>query len=228
MKSQFLIVKIFIGILLLHSSCTEIYVSNPQPIDSKNINTFPKRFRGEWIGDGGSYTIGKDYFEIREYDEKNILKVNLDSSNRYLLKDDLIYIIDPDEEKDFIGGFPYEIKNDTIYYEELSIVEESLGRKAQLRKLNNKFILNLKQDNLWWTIYLFETDINKNVIIRYLKAEDLNDEENHTHIYTCKRDFGKKIYIEAEWTKKELIKMINKGAFSDTLIILSPEGKIDI
>lgn len=211
---------LIIGVLPLMISCGEVFISTPQPVDSKNIYLFPRGYRGMWTCEADTVIVGKDYFKSIQYSDEKVSKQEADTSSSYLLKDNKIYTINTKGESRFKGGFPYKLKNDTIYFQESEVMEIALGKRAFLRRVKKNYILNIKQENQWWQVILIKKDEIGNIIVGELDMDDLEKYTNYKHIYTFEYRYLEDDYIEANWTKKELLEMINKGSFLDTLAIL--------
>ena len=210
---------LIIAFIPLIISCDNVYISAPQPVDSKNIYLFPKTYRGVWTCEADTIIIEKDYFKYIEHSEKMVLKHDMDSFSSYVLKDNKIYIIDK-EQKEISEGFPYKLKNDTIYYQERIVMEIALAKKAFLRKVKKNYILNFKEGNQWWQVVIIRKDKIGNIIIGKLDNDVVGKFSNYKHIYSFKAKYDRFDFIEANWTKMELLEMINKSVFSDTLVIL--------
>lgn len=216
---------ILLAVFPLITSCDSISVSTPQPVDSKNIMNFPRDYRGTWTCEGNTVTIGKDFYEYSEVFDVKIPKQLVDTSSSYLLKNNKIYYVD--RWKQELGeGFPYTMENDTIYYTERTVSETTLGQNAFLRRVKKNYILNVKQENQWWQLALIEKNKGGEIIIRIQNLEELDRFSNHTHIHTLSGKYDRSEFIEANWTRKDLSDMLNKGMFSDTLLVLEPNNKI--
>ena len=216
---------LLIGFLPLIISCDNVYISTPQPVDSKNIYLFPREFRGVWTCEENKVIIEKDYFKYAQNSEYKVSKQEIDTSSSYVLKDNKIYIID-NEKWEISDGLPFKLEKDTIYYQLPEVTEIPLGKNAFLRKVKNNYILNIKQKNEWWELVLINKDKNGNIIAVRLDIKDLEKNKKFKNIHIFKSENSRSDYIEANWTKRELLEMINKGVFSDTLFILEPNNII--
>ena len=222
---MFFKIIILLAIFPLIISCESISVSTPQPVDSKNITNFPGEFRGTWTCEGNTMIIGKDFYKYSQDFSVKIPKQLVDTSSSYLLKNNKIYYVD--RRKLEIGeGFPYTLENDTIYYTERNVSETTLGRKAFLRRVKKNYIVNVKQENQWWQLALLEKNKAGEIIIRIQNLKELEKFTNHTHIQTLTGKYETFEFIEANWTRKELSEMLDKGMFSDTLMVLEPNNRI--
>lgn len=81
------------------------------------------------------------------------------------------------------GGFPYKLRNGTMYFQECGGMEIALGEKAFLRKVKKNYILNIKQENQWWEVILIKKDKIGNIIVGELDMDDLEKYSNYKHIY---------------------------------------------
>ena len=202
------------GICFLFSACDSFYFTSPQPVDSENIYEFPRKIRGAYSKNNDSVIFGKDYFKSIEYNEDQIPRHLADTSSSYILKNNKIYLVDNDEEIKLTEGFPYKLKDDTIFYKERTVFEIALGKKAFLRQVSNYYFLNVKKPNQWWEIYLIEFADNDSVYTRYLDSDDLDKISNLRTIHSQKNEY----YLEAEWTNFDINEIIKNGGFSDTLL----------
>jgi metal-sulfur cluster biosynthetic enzyme len=221
MKQKGLIISLIIGIGFLFVSCDQFYFSTPQPIDAKNIYEFPKEFRGVWSDNLDSIIIGKDYYLNIENRKVNVSKKEVDTSSSYIIYENKIYKIDKEDEM-LNEGYHYSIENDIITYLKREVSEIELGRKAFLRKLGNKYVVNIKNENQWWNIYLIEKTKDGGILLKILNNYNLEKIEDVKYIYSSDHNF----YLNVNWTKDELLKLINKGAFSDTVMILEKDCSI--
>lgn len=219
-------ILLILGIIPLLISCDNVIISTPQPIDAKNKYSFPGDFRGVWTTDGDTIIIGKDYYKNIKYREEKVFKQEIDTSSSYVLKENKIYIIDK-VKSEISEGFPVKIENDTIYYKERRVYEIALGKKAFLRKVKKNYILNFREEKQWWQVILIRKDRTGNIIVANLTNDMVYEFSNYKHIHTFSSKYGDWDYIEANWTKKELLEMINKGVFSDTIFILKWDKSVE-
>ena len=84
--------------------------------------------------------------------KKRVPKVKAGTSNKYKFEDGKIFV--PDD--DLKTGYPYEIKHDTICFDQVN-VEESivLSDSVLLRSAKDCYVLNLKKKN-WWEIVFIQ------------------------------------------------------------------------
>ncbi len=224
MKRTLRTVACFLGLAALFHSCDQIYFTTPQPVDEENIETFPVAIQGVYVDQNDSIIFGHDYFRSVDYTDKKIPKTEIDTSGNYILKGQKIYIVDKGEEIKVKGGFPFTIKDDTLYFSELTVMEIALGKKAFLRKMADNYVLNIKEEHDWYTLVFMEIGRNGDLIARILNEIDLEKLPGITHIY---EDNGDQ-YLSARWTSTELNDLLEKGVFSDTLFNLEGRNKIPL
>ncbi|MBN2396221.1 MAG: hypothetical protein JXC36_07155 [Candidatus Atribacteria bacterium] len=193
--------------------CTSALMDKPQPLDSKNLNSFPKKIRRVLIDDKETIIFKRKVIEIHNVNAHVIPLNEIDSSN-YIFKDD--YLLNKRDNK---GPLKFQIKEDTVYFTENDLRKVYLSDSLILKNYKNYYFLNYKENNMsGWDIYLIEDKKNE-IIYRYLKDEDLN----------ILQDFNAKpidtiqgiIIFDANILKKDMIKFIEKGGFSDTISIIS-------
>ena len=232
--------SLVIYLILSLTSCEMYHFEKPQPVDGENIYQFPKEFRGSWQDDKREsiVTIGKNEFSIAGGDAMKV--VNAISNRRdtawnryylktirfnketnrndtvvnYVLKSGKIYEI---RQGGLERGFPYVLKNDTLYFKKEIFVEFELNRKSFLRKLTDtSYILNLHEESLgplmegrtgpWWQIVLLEKMNDGKIKFRQV---DVLVKENSSRIYSKGDDY----YFDVSWTRQDLLKLVNRGLF---------------
>ncbi|MCY2686011.1 hypothetical protein [Salinimicrobium sp. TH3] len=213
------------SLLLLMVSCSGVYVSDPLPVDSKNIYSFPAKYRGVWVIEEDTIIIKKDIIRSLEAEKSKLSTKELDSS--YIIKDNKIYLIG-DPKKEISRGFPFKVIEDTIYFLEKYVMEYPLGTNTFLRKIKNDHIVNIKEQNQWWSTVYLKKDSHGTIHFCLLDIEKLESLSNHKKIYSYMHKYGQYDYFELKWTKKELLDMIQKGVFSDTLMVLELQDRIDL
>lgn len=203
-------------------SCSTFYFTTPQPVDSKNIYEFPSLFRGTWVEGQDTMIVGKTFFRNIKNHPKSIYKAEADTTSFILFNDNKIYFIDSTSQIKLTGGFPYSIIGDSLFYVDREVTEINLGAKAFLRKVEDKYILNVERDSHWWELYLILKNTDGSYMAKYLNKNDLDKMNNKKLLFSTEYDY----YLEANWKTKELNAYINKGVFSDTVIQLFPENRI--
>jgi len=214
----------FLGLALLLQSCDQIYFTSPQPIDEENIETFPEAIQGVYMDQNDSIIFGDDYFRSVDYNDKKIPKIEVDTSDNYILKDQKIYIVDKGEEIKVKGGFPFTIQDDTLYFSELTVMEIALGKKAFLRKVGDNYIVNIKEEHEWYNLVFMEIAGNGDLTARILNEKDLEKMPGITRIYEDNGDY----YLSAHMTSRTLNELFQKGVFSDTLFHLEGQKKMSL
>lgn len=214
----------FLGLVVLLQSCDQIYFSSPQPIDEENIETFPEAIQGVYMDQNDSIIFGDDYFRGVNFTDKKISKIEVDTSDHYILKDQKIYIVDKEQEIKVKGGFPFTIQDDTLYFTELTVMEIALGKKAILRKVGDNYILNIKEEHEWYTLVFMEIAGNGDFTARILNEKDLKKMPGITRIY---EDNGGH-YLSAQMSSRTLNELFQKGVFSDTIFHMEGRKKIPL
>lgn len=203
-------------------SCSTFYFTSPQPIDSKNLYEFPSQYRGTWVEGKDSMIVGKTFFRNIKNSERSIYKPEADTSSLLLMHDNKIYFIDSSNQIKLTGGFPYKVEGDSLFYIDHEVTEINLGPKAFLRKVEDKYILNIERESLWWELYLIQKNTDGSFMAKYLNKSDLEKIKNKKLLFSTEYDH----YLEANWTVKELNAYIVKGIFSDTVIHLEPGNRV--
>ena len=173
MKTYYLIFILMGGFVLILSSCQPIYFTSPQPFDAKNINEFPKEFRGLWISEDDSTFIGKNYFIIKEYKQTHSIAIKeIDTSTIYLLKNNKIYIKEKYAEIGLSEGYPYKLQNDSVQFNAREITKVALSHETFLRKVGEYYLLNTSNTTTWWTLFLIKKTNNQKLEVYILDEDD--------------------------------------------------------
>ncbi len=222
MKQLIKIVLSVAVVSLIFISCDNIYISKPQPVDTENIYTFPKKFRGMWLDGEDTVIVDKNTYLRIAYREKKAAMAVIDTSSSFLLKNNKIYLINKDNDLKIHGGFAYTVKDDTCFYRIPDITEINLGRSTFLRKVNNYYFINYKNDNHWWFINLIEKTNDGGILVTVPNLEHMENVASYDKIYSFEYDH----YIEAEWTSGDMLNMVVKDVFIDTFFYLDPRNKL--
>lgn len=224
MKTKKIVGIALVACILLLSSCDRFYFDKPLPVDAPNQYEFPAKFRGLWVEKDDSTIIGKDHFMKIRYEQNVIAKQDAEKFYKYMQKDGKIYTVDTDGMKLDGPGFPYTEKNDTVRFTERYVYEIALGRMAFLRKVNDHYILNVKDENQWWEIILLSETKEGSLLAKCPGKKDEEKMDNAKLVYSA----GGNHHYECAWTKADIEKYISTGGFSDTVICLDLSKKIKL
>jgi hypothetical protein len=216
-------IYLFLLLPVVFLSCTVYYFNEPQPVDSKNIYKMPIKFIGSWYikdsmdlmrEDFDSISIGKNSYHLITRDQVRETRNDIDSDSSIFIMNDKIYYT---EDGMLNGGYAFYWSNDTVIINTVENELVELGKKAHLRKIDYGYILNTNHDKMidWWSIKFIDTRDKENMVIRCIKDEDV---EKFPSYNILSKDFNN--YIEAKWSAGEVNEFIDKGGFSDTVLIL--------
>jgi hypothetical protein len=210
---------IVVCIVIVASSCESYYFNNPQPKDSKNLYSIPKKYRGDWplnMQNTHTLSIGKDYYSTNERITKSKSELDLDT-NAHFIRDKIYF----SEENVLQRGYDYSIKGDSIIIEVIEKTE--INKNTFLRKIDYGYILNSRHPEMenWYKIQFVDTRNAEGVAIRELDREDLEKLRNYEILH---ENFNN--YLIADWTKNEIQNFIDNGAFSDTICFLKYKERI--
>ncbi|MFH1001041.1 MAG: hypothetical protein V1783_09390 [Bacteroidota bacterium] len=209
-----------IGLLIL-TACERTYFSVPQPVDSKNIYEFPKEIRGLWVNNFDTIVIGSTQFKSLEYKEFKVEKSIADTSSSYIFRNGKVFLVNND--KSLSERLNYSIVNDTVVILKREVQEISLSQNSFLRAIDFGYILNIKNEEHWWELYLIEPNVNGRIIVTSLKHDNLDVRFNEEILHKKESTY----YLNVKWTKNDLSQIINNGIFCDTLLQLEINEKIN-
>jgi hypothetical protein len=198
----------FLFILALTISCSNVLFDNPQPTDSKNLKSVPKKIQGTWRIVNGEYResfkIDKTSYIRVSSVQRRIPKIKAETSFKYKIESGKIFPVDDDSKT----GYTYVIKNDTVYFDEMKIEESVvLSDSAILRSARDCYVLNLKRAN-WWEIVFIQKMKNGEIQISCLPGDSsmfMKDKFNISVLDSTKE--GATLY-HAEFKSKDISKVI--------------------
>jgi hypothetical protein len=170
---------------LFLSSCTNYYFSEPQPVNSTNSYTIPKKFRGSWNISDNDQTESIDSLIIGKYFYKQIKRLATKESKSELNKDSTVYFIDNKlyyyENSKLKGGYTYHVLGDSVVVDVVDSEIIEFGEKAFLRKFDYGYILNLKHEEMdnWWEICFIDIRTKDRLLIRKLTDKDIESDKEH-------------------------------------------------
>ena len=186
-------------LILILSGCNSVYFTEPQPVNTKNLFEFPSKYHGVWMEGEDTITINKNIYKSVSYRNESIEKSIIDTSSVHLLANGKIYFIKIDDKIKLTGGFPYVLKNDTIFYKYKDVVEVFLGGNTFLRKVADKHILNIKSDELWWELVLVEKSKDGSLYGRRLSKDDMANFQDEKPIW----EGDGMMYYDIKWREHE-------------------------
>jgi hypothetical protein len=209
-------------ILTLTVSCSTVFFDNPQPTNSGNMKSVPDKIQGKWKNISKDYqesiTIDKTSYHKITLENVRLLKARAETSSIYKLRDGKIFLTDEDEKT----GYPYELRNDTIYF--CHRMEESivLSDSVLLRSAKDCFVLNLKKKN-WWEIVFIQKMKNGEIRISYPDPNSfmaMKDQYNISVLDSTRKDTT---FYHAEFKSRGIAKVIPADG-STALYILKPDS----
>jgi len=209
-------------ILALTVSCSTVFFDNPQPADSRNMKSVPKQIQGTWKNISKDYeesiTIDKTSYTKVTRENNRVPKARAETSKKYKIEDGKIFLTD----EDIKTGYPYELRNDTIYFwqrnEELIVISDSV----LLRQAKDCWVLNLKKKN-WWEVIFIQKMKDGEILISYPVPDSfmlMKDQFNISILDSTRKDTT---FYHAEFKSKGIAKVIPADG-SSALYILKPDS----
>ena len=167
----------FFYLLVFVTSCIQVQFENPQPLKSKALTSFPDEITGDYFFGGSKDTVRVSslYFSFKELKKDSFPVYLLDSMPGIKVKDSLIYFPEHDKEK----GYPFSIKNDSVFYKVFQITKVPLGKDLVLKKFKGSYIVNWRMDSAYWDIAILSLQKNGNIIKNTVEvSEDKNEADS--------------------------------------------------
>jgi hypothetical protein len=219
------LIALIVGIAF--SSCEEnnFHFNNPQPEDSKNLYSVPRKHRGIWHLDSkkagiSTITIGKHFYETIEEQMPKESKAELELDSKVFFVGGKMYY---NEDGKLHGEIDYTLEGDSVIIGSTGKKYIEFGKNNFLRKFDYGYILNLKIEgmNNWYDLRFIDTRNKEGLIISEIGKEDLNGIDNYQVLH---EDFSK--YLIVDWTKQDFQNFIDNGGFSRELAFLKYQEKI--
>jgi len=208
--------KVYLYVTVFISLIGCVKFDKPQPIDTVSLNSIPSRYHGTWSGGNykDSIVISHHYILMSETSIKKFTKEEIDTTANYQFTENKFYDF---TNLDSYSGFLYEFKNDTFYVKESKITKFDIGNRFHVSTIEDYLIVNINEEGTFWITLWIELNNENTLLFRTLKDKDLVSIKDKNKLnYLLKRDGVR--YFEANLKSKDILKIINQGGFSDTLI----------
>ena len=224
-----LLLSFTIAFSLLQTACKMVYFDQPQPIDGKTLNSFPKKFRGVWKNELSTITTNKYSMVQVDFKEIKIPLSTFDTSSRYVKNDRFIYSFE-EGHLEYKGN--YQLIDDTIIVKRPSEMEEhGLNSSIVLKKVGKYYLLNILEENGMWQMIHVENLNNNDLLLKLINNDKLLEliekeqllEINLPNINKTQEN-SKDYYYSGNLQKADIIALIEADAFSDTLMTFSNDN----
>ncbi len=211
------IIVILVGL----TSCEHILFQHPQPVDVKNENTIPKKYRGVWAMDGDTISINKTKYSTTKHDTLDLDLLSLNSQQSYQIKGSTLYYTDYDK---LVYGRIIKMTDASIRYVVKRTESTWLDDYTLIRKVKLGHIISTKdnEEYQWWDVVFISKNKQNDVIVKALSKNDLHYIQENDILLKSK----KLTYVSTRWTKDSLDLFIGNGMFKDTIIHLTNNHRI--
>lgn len=187
----------------------EFLFKEPQPIQERNLNYFPNKFRGSFINQDSTYLIIEDKVVYYKWLDKN----NLSFSEFESLKDSMT-----------VSGNKLYYGNQYIEYRKLKDSIEimdsrydtlfSFTNSNKAKKVKNSLVLNFK-DSIYWKIKVLTFDTTKVSIMDFYSEEDLRRLDSLTVTKSQKIDSIRNVFHLSKSEFKKMLHLKKLGFIQD-------------
>ena len=194
--------------LVLLTSCLENSPGflEPQPADSKNLNSFPKKLHGKYrIDDEENLTITK--YSIMQWGSSPISMsmTEIDTNDMLVLKNDSLFDLESNERilvvtrnDSVFGTISW---NDTAFY---------FSENFILRKLKTNYLLNeYTKDSIWKVVRLRCQKPNNIEFATISKKKELDELKKYTSLYNIELKNDTIVDYALKPTRKEFALMLS-------------------
>ena len=206
-------------LLRAQEEVTSFYFSEPQPSSITPLDKFDDDICGRYLYEEDTLTsliITPDSIYTHFGTFTYLSSKEIEASDKFSLKNDLLFGIKDGQ------GIPYTERNDTIF---TYVTQNDLFFKpTQTHKLNksgDKFYLNTKEDNGFYSTEVFSLE-EKKLIIYSIDHEQVLEEILQFKSTRTEQVGGFKTYLSAP-TKSEFITFVENKGFRDKTVYLDSE-----
>ena len=225
--SIFELMKVVVTILLVlnvfllraQEEVTSFYFSEPQPSSIVPLEKFDDDICGRYLYAEDTLTsliITPDSIYTHFGTFTYLVAKEINESDKYRLENDLLYGIKDGQ------GIPYKERNDTIF---TYITQNELlfkpTKNHKLNKSGDKFYLNTKEDNGYYSTEVFSFE-EKKLIVYSIDHEQVLEEILQFKSTRTEQVEGFKTYLSAP-TKSEFISFVQNKGFRDKTVYLDSE-----
>ena len=225
---------LIIGLGITFSSCTKVYYAEPQPQNVTALTAFPETFRGVFVNMDDMQEnedkptvvfIEASRITSYEYREISLEKDSLLNSEKYEIRDSLIY----DKSHHMDQGFPFKEKEGVVSFGYYTQSDYGLSDSLVLKNYKgNLYLSYLEEGKTEWISLLIEQMRDGS---QTWWANDLEREENLLRKYvglddTKKIDNGNYLLKPK---KKQLHKLVEAGGFQQrAFLFIKVEEKMEV
>ena len=235
-------IAVLLIMLCTFSSCTSYFYSRPQPVDGKDIRSFPKKYRHIWVDeDGTRLLITKDHLEISLPDSQRVvrgyrindrsglqpdylcehtlrfdsLENKYDTILNYIVRGSVLYEVDAEGE---LGkGRTFRMDHDTMFAERTDTISIDMGQNAFLRQIDkDRYVLNIRASitgqSSNWWTFFIFGMDKDGTLATYGHAEKTLRLPEMFYRPPSGKYAGD-YYFDAYWTKDDMARMIREGYF---------------
>jgi hypothetical protein len=221
----FLTRKVLVLFLVLTASCSTVFFDTPQPADAGNLDHVPRKLQGRWKKTGkteeATITIDNSSYHIISVEKYAIPKARIDTSKRYRIEADKIYLKDDE----YSTGYPFTVNHDSLFYAVRSDDEIVMSDSVLLRRARNCYVLNLRRKN-WWEIVFIQKKRDKQIYISYPFNYDVAEMKTRSKVVVMDSTRGDSSYFHAEFKKKDIEKVIPRSG-GGIIYILKPDSTFE-
>jgi hypothetical protein len=205
---------LFIFLAFFMMACDPgVLFQEPQPEGKKDLQRFPARYQGFYMGqvDSNIYIIKESLIL-----EKHLLDIAEPVAD-VLEEGDVVLTGDSILLGEMDLGFPAAFRNDSVFaHLQLYDTVFDIGSGNKLRKMSRSYFLNLESDSLWLVSRLIFTGSGTVYRCMIDKKTEMDLIRQHCAVDTAGREEGKTGKFILSPSRKELKKLLKLGIFTDT------------
>ncbi len=209
----------------LYFSCSSVFFDAPQPVDAKNLDVVPLKFRGSWKNQGKAceeiMSINSHSYHKTLIEKNKLLKAKIDTSSRYRINGGKIYL----DRENFAIGHPFIERDDSVFFDIISEESLVLSDSVLLRKARGCYILNIRKNN-WWEIVFLRKSSSGEIQISYPVNYDVARMKSQTNVTVIDSTREDSTYFHAEFKSKSIGKVIPKES-EGMIYLLKPDSTFE-
>jgi hypothetical protein len=192
----------------LWTSCKIVYFEQPQPVNVRNLNSFPKSMRGVWLSNGSdTVLISAHEIKVFQYEEFNLDVHSLERLGGSIRNNKLFF------KPDSVVSYTFSLRNDTIIYRIPQVQRFVISDTMLVKPLGRNLIMNSRTEGHWALLLAIP---HRDVIeFKSLNEDDLTLLKTLVPVHIKKKEGKDDIYCQADVSRKTMKLFVRRGGFSE-------------
>lgn len=209
-------------LMLMLGACVTVEFRQPQPAGQPDLDRFPAAWEGTYLSEDDTFRIAGSVIRSISQTKEVIPVSRLDSlKDTYALRDGRLFMLSENP----LRGFPYQIKDDTLYAETIEESEMGLSDSLRLRRYQGSYYISQPSRPDLFTCVLIEPqgEPAERLTIRVIDPGDEKTMEKlkkFMPLEPVRSEEGEVEYYIADPKPGALAKFAKAGGFGESYLVL--------